>query len=735
MAKLYVTFLIIIITTTITFIPSLIDCSDEIESIIERLDEIDSRVQANNLQSSDEFAKLIEEYTHLIKQLKDLNIEDEIERKEIHKIIDFSIEQMIIVIIERFEKIRVLGDRQKILDASYKLRHMIKPNPEVKNFNEALEKLDYYLTLYRFDIIYNKVVRRNRDNHELTFDTQDQINDLLSLEPEYNALKDGQLKKLTHDNGVRSMIAQIDVIFETLKMKKIHKNLLSPYDESNEVILREAIDYLKGFLQLANSPTGASLVKRYPKMMDKVKELQDLSDLYYDETRCKSHTVEDYDKISSKYEEGLMVQKYIESMRSEHLKHCLDSIEFKLLEETKKSVGLDAAIARLDHLVSYIRDESQMEGDFEIQKLDAHKLSSYLIGYLNKLGLDKMKKTQIIVLDDDDDYYDNDIDEDELKQIDIFFSAYIKRHCDEINSFKEEYESLKAILNNSDPSPSVDFWSMGLDTTGDFCKRISKTEGRDWYLVKQFLDTKPTLDQNVGVPQTSADVFKTMRMICRAEPAITKIVGRHKELVDVASYRIILGLKDTPASKYEPKMVKRLRNIIPIYKDNSKIFKALNELRRKKIADIIEETHNNLKMYGSLIQPDVSRDLEELRSSLEMDILRHIKKPKVEDRIVSVYRPGITSDMIRAQLEAPKQPKSKRQRTTMESRLFILNSNENENSIQVIGLKNGCKDMILDLVRQRAYIMLSVIQEQDYGLMSNSDLDFMIEFMICENFP
>lgn len=678
----------------------LVSCIN-IEIALIRIEQIGNITNDTNNISQQKFKDHLIEFTNLIKDLYDNNKES-LKEASIKSKLDSSMDKMIKNISDHLDNVSGSSDRKRILEVLYKLRPYAEKIFADGGSSEHIKKLDFYLTLYRFDYIYS-LAMRDEDSSESSSDSGDEPEDVLSLLPEYNRLKEGTLNKLSFNGDVKRKITELDLVFDKLEADEIFHKLMSPIDLNNVISNREI-----EFLNELYLKKDKELNKKFPQISYKLKTLKSIGSLKPDRFKCHVSELKKIDKLKGLYGNGLQIQPFIEMARQRLIAFCINYIETEIKNQIKLDIGIDGAMARLNSLVKFILKESGSTGYLNDNELDVKDLARNIVNFIEQTGhLESSDETISQILMD----------------FDLNYDAFIKRHCKQLELMIGYYEFLHVLSRQSGHQLGVRHWIKQLMRNGNICRRVYGTNGHDWYLVVRFMK-ESTIDKIVqDRPGVESElVFKSLENLIMEAPSVSKVLGEHDLLDELNKYKDILNFWKTPASAYKVTWFRSIRDISLANRKNMPgLYRALEDLRMKRISELLTLLHTELDTRGAIIQPRLLEALTKLRVSLEMSILGN-DEPSAENRVKKVYRKGISKEMIKNQLD---------------NMSASGETSESSKSSDILRrTRAACNQIMLDMVRQDIYLWIGIMQEQDdYRLMSNRDIDFLIDVSICKNFP
>lgn len=688
--------------------------SDDHESKLSRLDEIDEIAENPGDIDPDDFVGLMREYVILLRDITSEPAEENDKDKDKEKLINSKVTNVLVCCHKQLIKLENPLDRRNLLNVAQRLRQFVADITFPNEIENVIKELDYDLLLNKLDELHGRL------NESSSVQTQTiNAKSMFRINQEYISLKSEARKKFgLDDNILKDKFKEIDNVLEVKSIQQLYTGLMKNYTEAKG-LPDSVINRIKKLHSMSDDGV-TELISRSPLIEDKLKEIQNLGSIQPNTFKCHIYYLDKVKKLKAKYEPELNISKYIDLMMSRQIGKCLEFIESNIRIHSRNNIRIEAAMARLGELREYLIEHVETDNtpvDENENRID--DIATHLVKYLQTL---ESKLNPHL--------YRSGVDEKLLSEFDGVFEIYIRRHCNEIESLSYPYDFVRQVKKES--SVTLEFWTSELMYIGDICRKVKNTKGREWYLLFNACKRSP-LKLSESADIETFQLFKMMGEILLAEPAMKKISPSHEELREMQTYRSILRFLKSPATEYQPEYIRRLRNIAESYNNKPVILNGLNQLRRTKINEIISIMRRSLITKSETIQPDAIEALGELRIGLEKEILRE-HGATVEDRIIQVFRPGISRGMIESQLETVR-PKSRRARIDDSAGPSNKSSSDSKSELYTI-LGPACHQFVHDPVRLRIFSWYTVIQEQmDYELMSDGDVDFLIDYTICKNFP
>lgn len=682
----------------------LVSCTD-INSSLERINELGDASQQSESMTPQEYFSLLTELNNLLESFEPNEVKSNIDAGPI---IAIALMKIMPTIGAQFEKINDPNNRKILIDQVLRLRPFVGYHQQSTGFNKSLMDVDVLVAKYKLDHIHDQLMKPSTNEASTSEQASNsnlnlEISDTETLLKEFEQLKDGILRKLETRDEIIIKTRELEVMFLEKSINKIYDEIMGPLRES---ISEETINELEKLYHISYFMV-VDLYKKFPDIVEKTKKLQELGSVYSGYAQCRGQYLRDIDRLKRKYHNGLQVQLYLETIRLRQINLCFELVNTSMRRQTKNDLRMDAAIARLSLVANFAKVDTGADFSLEYHELNVQTFGRVILKYLLNLG------TQL-----------NSTSENTLQKIDEDFDAYFKRHCKVFRWAEHLYEFVKNVLlqgRENQPHPPLPFWAREIMKFGNICRRLIGTEGRDWYLAMNTLLRSPLISAKERVSDVG-EIFTMIEEMLLAAPSIEKILGNHNELREIPTYKVLIRLKEATVAEYHPGWIRKLRDYAAHYNNYPGLRQAIEYIRHSKIMEILQNLHNDMERIISQVPTEKLNSLTFFRSTFENNILGISSRNK-ENIVLGIVRASQRKDYIQSQIELV--------------RAGYSGETDSERSMDNLSkVSDACSIMLMDNNIQNIYEWLWVIQEQnDYQLLNDSDIDFLVDFIICHNYP
>lgn len=685
-----------------------------------KFDDIQSRLERADQIELNSYIDLMIEHANLRKEI--LANGEHVSDSLIEKIadIDRKINGNLISLRVRLATIRDPEIGSNLRAKLESLHAMFDPcEPEL---DETFRNLRTWFVSNRLNDIFLKI-----SNHYATGDRQvsssssssrDQMNGYMK---EYMLMQnDSMLSALKEQPQWSDKISKMDLIIVGLKCLGVHGQLMR---EKSTVEI--SVDNLNRGLETIFSRDQEFLRNMSSKsepMADKLIELHKIWNMKANVNKCNETYWDEYIQLKRQYNAKLNVHTYLDEMKSEQISVCSVHIEDHIKSLISEYSDIDSAMARFGQIkstFSYILIQRIVD-DFS-EPTDLKGIGLNLTAYLKTFGYQLPQKK---------------FDEAQLRNIDEGFNLYIARYCQRLSPLDGNYKFAKRTMKRIDRRAEFGSQTKVLVFALNICGRIKGTRGRDWVLATSYdhKSFKDILGSSSRKNEDSSVIFDHLENLIHIGPSLNKIFGQTEELEASETCKKIIKLARKSARKYKPHDISGLKELIVTFGHAQGVHRALRDLQKEKITEIIKLLHEDVVPIMKSIENSNKEALEtfiELRHSLEKNILKK-RKISPQNRVIEIVRKGIDRSTFEQVIDKQVSEAKRRRINGRDRQDFDQAHAERLKS----SLRQTCHSFMSEPRVERIFALYWSIQVDElYIKLSDFEVDFMVEYIMCRDFP